>query len=168
MSELTPIAAVRSQSSELRLLAGAVGGMTPMVVLLIVASFPRFFIFNPFSEGDPVRAGELALSTLGWVLLVVGPLTILVRFASGRRDLLRFLPFVALFWPLSLLISHTTLALTTGNWYFGYLLQYPLFAITDIVIPSFLLYVYDVLRVRETSVNRTSRRTSSKSYQDQD
>jgi hypothetical protein len=114
----------------------------------LVLTFPRFFLFNPMAEGDPVRALELTVSSVGWVLLALGPAIILMRYREGRFTLIRFLPIVALVWPVSLIANHLTLFLQKGVWYTGYLIQYPIFLLSDIVLPIFLIYLWDILRPR--------------------
>jgi hypothetical protein len=138
-----------------RLTVGGVGVFISLFVATIVLSFPRFFLFNPLAEGDPVRAAELSLSSFAWVLLLVGPSVILLRYAAGYSNLISFLPFVGLLWPASLILSHVTLYLQNGLWYTGYLIQYPVFIVTDIVLPIFLLYLWDILRPRYKHVGAT-------------
>jgi hypothetical protein len=115
---------------------------------VLVLTFPRFFLFNPMAEGDPVRALELTVSSVGWVLLALGPAVILMRYSEGRFTMIRFLPIVALVWPISLIANHLTLFLQKGVWYTGYLIQYPIFWLSDIVLPIFLVYLWDILRPR--------------------
>lgn len=100
------------------------------------------------AEGDPVRAIELTVSSIGWILLLLGPAIILIRYGSGSSSSIKFLPYIALVWPISLVASHITLFLQKGTWYTGYLIQYPIFVLTDILLPVFLIYLWDVLRPR--------------------
>jgi hypothetical protein len=72
----------------------------------------------------------------------------LVRYASGYKNQIGLLPWVALIWPASLVLSHVTLYLQNGVWYTGYLIQYPIFVLTDIVLPIFLMLIWEVLRTR--------------------
>jgi hypothetical protein len=131
-----------------RLTVGGLGVFMSLFIVGVVLTFPRFFLFNPLAEGDGLRAFELTLSSFGWMLLLVGPPIILIRYSAGYRNLIGFLPVVALLWPVSLILSHITLFLQHGVWYTGYLIQYPIFTITDIVLPIFYMYLWDVLRDR--------------------
>lgn len=131
-----------------RLVVGGIGLFISLLIGMVVLTFPRFFLFNPMAEGDPIRALELSISSLGWILLLVGPAIILIRYGTGSSSLIRFLPYVALIWPISLIVSHITLFLQKGTWYTGYLIQYPIFVLTDILLPVFLIYLWDVLRPR--------------------
>ena len=131
-----------------QLAVGGIGLFISIFMGVLVLTFPRFFLFNPMAEGDPVRAIELTVSSIGWVLLLVGPAAILMRYSSGRFTMIRFLPIVALVWPVSLIANHVTLFLQKGIWYTGYLVQYPIFLLSDIVLPIFLIYLWDILRPR--------------------
>jgi hypothetical protein len=44
-----------------------IGAMQLIVFWLVIATFPSFFLFNPFKQSDVLRRFELALSTLGWL-----------------------------------------------------------------------------------------------------
>lgn len=131
-----------------RLVVGGIGLFISLLVGSVVLTFPRFFLFNPMAEGDPVRAIELSISSIGWMILLLGPAIILIRYGSGSSSLIKYLPLVAIWWPLSLIASHITLFLQKGTWYTGYLIQYPIFVLTDIILPLFLIYLWDVLRPR--------------------
>jgi len=131
-----------------RLAIGGIGVFITFLIAVIVMTFPKFFLFNPLAEGNGLRAFELSLSSVGWILLLVGPAIILVRYASGYKNQIGLLPWVALIWPASLVLSHVTLYLQNGVWYTGYLIQYPIFVLTDIVLPIFLMLIWEVLRTR--------------------
>ena len=113
---------------------------------LVVATYPSFFFFNPFAEKDSLRATLLAVSTVGWILISVGPALLFSLYALGYARALRLLPVAALVWPVSLLINHITLAIQKGQWYTGYLLDYPIFIATDILLPLLLMAVWAELR----------------------
>jgi hypothetical protein len=113
---------------------------------LVVATYPSFFFFNPFAETDPLRASVLTLSTLGWVLIATGPAVLFTLYALGHARALRLLPIVALTWPLALIINHVTLFVQKGDWFTGYLLDYPVFIATDILLPVLLIAVWAELR----------------------
>lgn len=131
-----------------QLAVGGIGLFITIFMGVLVLTFPRFFLFNPMAEGDPIRALELTVSSIGWVLLALGPAIILMRYREGRFTLIRFLPIVALVWPVALIVNHLTLFLQKGVWYTGYLIQYPIFLLSDIVLPIFLIYLWDILRPR--------------------
>jgi CubicO group peptidase (beta-lactamase class C family) len=113
---------------------------------LVVATYPTFFFFNPLAESDGLRATILSVSTFGWVLLSTGPAVLFVIYALGNAKALMLLPLVALVWPASLLLNHVSLFIQKGNWYTGYLLDYPIFIATDILLPIMLMAVWAELR----------------------
>lgn len=116
-----------------------------VVFWLVVATFPDFFIFNPWGSGDVVRGITLTLSSIGWILISVGPALLLWLYAGGRRDVISWLPVAALWWPISLLVSHITVLLQSGQWYAEYLLTFPIFIFTDIVLPLILMAAWWLL-----------------------
>ena len=75
--------------------------LSTAILIAVVATYPEFFLFNPFESGDWVRSVCLTLTSLGWLTLAVGPLVILALNASGKDSAVRFLPWVALAWPLA-------------------------------------------------------------------
>lgn len=113
---------------------------------LVVATYPTFFLFNPFAEKDVLRAAVLTFSTVGWLLISTGTVILFVLYALGHARALRLLPIIALTWPLSLLINHVTLFIQKGQWFTGYLLDYPIFIATDILLPVLLIAVWTELR----------------------
>jgi hypothetical protein len=76
----------------------------------------------------------------------VGPAALFTFYALGNPRALRFLPFVALLWPAALLINHVSLFIQKGEWFTGYLIDYPIFIATDILLPILLMAVWAELR----------------------
>ncbi len=113
---------------------------------LAIATFPHFYFFNPLKNPNIVRRVELTVSTVGWVLLSTGSPIILFLTAAGKKGAIRFLPFTALLWPVSLIVSHITLDIETGNAYVSYLHQFPIFIFTDILLPILTLIAWFDLR----------------------
>ncbi len=113
---------------------------------LVVATYPTFFFFNPLAEPDALRATILTLTTIGWILISTGTVILFMLYAMGHARALRLLPIVALTWPVSLLINHVTLFIQKGQWFTGYLLDYPIFIATDILLPVLLIAVWAELR----------------------
>ena len=148
MSEVRVEAREEHSKISHQLAVGGIGLFVSIFMAMLVLSFPRFFLFNPMAEGDPVRALELTVSSIGWLTLLFGPAIILMRYSSGSFTLIRFLPVVAALWPISLVANHITLFLQKGVWYTGYLVEYPIFVVSDIILPLFLIYLWDILRPR--------------------
>lgn len=115
-------------------------------VWLVVATYPGFFLFNPFAVENSARAAVLTLTTVGWIVLALAPVTIFSFYAAGYRNSLRALPIAALIWPVSLVVNHISLFIQDGKIYTGYLLDYPIFIATDILLPVLLVTIWFELR----------------------
>jgi hypothetical protein len=122
------------------------GVFVSILFWLVVATYPSFFLFNAFAEKDGLRATVLAISTLGWVLIATLPAVLFGLFALGYSRALKFLPVVALTWPISLIVNHVSLFIQEGKWFTGYLVDYPIFIATDILLPVLLVAVWAELR----------------------
>lgn len=117
---------------------------------LVVATYPDFFLFSPFANGEPIRSVILTLTTAGWLLIANGPLVVFALYAMGKYSVIRLLPVVALTWPIALIINHVSLFVSDGVWYTGYLLDYPIFVATDLLLPLFLMSVWFELQARHS------------------
>ncbi len=109
---------------------------------LVVASYPQFFIFNPFDETWMIRQGALILSLIGWVAISTVPSVVLFMYAAGSNRGLRLLPIVATIWPLSVIVNQVLLYIRDQTWYFDYLINYPIFIATDILLPVLLFVLW--------------------------
>ncbi len=117
----------------------AVGVFGSLVFAATILTYPEFFLFNPFDSVDPIRRFFLALTTLGWVTTLLGPLVLLSLHAVGLSKRLHLMDIFALAWPASLIINHLALLIQTHKLFIGYLGVYPIFIVTDIALP--ILYV---------------------------
>ncbi len=138
--------------------ASLMGAMMLISFWLIVATLPDFFFINPTGVGSEIRRAELVLSTVGWLLLSTGAPVCLFYYASGVHKARKFLPVTALWWPVSLVISQVTVYILDGAFYFEYLVNYPVFIFTDIVLPIFVLMLWHDLRDEEKIVIREDSR----------
>jgi hypothetical protein len=132
--------------SQVDYVAGLLGAMMMICFWLIVATLPDFFFINPTGTESEVRRAELVLSTIGWVLLSTGAPILLFFYSAGFKRARKFLPITALWWPLSLLISQITVYILDGAFYFDYLIKFPIFIFTDIILPIFVLILAHDLR----------------------
>jgi hypothetical protein len=130
------------RSKTLRYLLATFGVFTSAFFWLVVATFPSFFLFNPLANSSPARAVLLTAMMIAWICLSSGPVIIFGLLASGIDRGLRFLPIVALAWPVLLIVNHVSLAVVEHRWYTGYLLQYPIFIATDALLPLLLVAVW--------------------------
>lgn len=129
-----------------RAVVATFGAFVSALFWLVVATYPTFFLFNPLAEADALRATLLTITTIGWVAISTAPIVIFALFALGKVNALRVLPWAALLWPASLLINHIALFIQKGAWYTGYLIDYPIFIATDILLPILLIAVWVELR----------------------
>ncbi len=109
---------------------------------LVVASYPQFFIFNPFDETWIIRQLALILSLIGWVAISTVPSVVLFMYAAGNNRGLRLLPIVATLWPLSVVVNQVLLYIRDQVWYLDYLINYPIFIATDILLPVLLFILW--------------------------
>lgn len=115
---------------------------------MVVATYPEFFIFNPFEESWIPRQITLLISLVGWLVISIAPTAILVSYALGHSGGIRYLPLVALGWPGSVVINQLLLFARDGVWYLDYLINFPIFIVTDIVLPALLIALYFDLQVK--------------------
>ncbi len=123
----------------LNLLFLAVGVLGTLTFTTTILSYQDFFLFNPLESTDPTRRVFLFLTTVGWVTSLIGPLAVLILNAFGKPKAVHLLPWLALAWPVSLIINHLALLIQTHKVFLGYLGVYPIFIVTDIALP--ILYV---------------------------
>lgn len=131
---------------QIEFITGLVGGMMLIVYWLIVATLPDFFFINPSGSSSQLRRAELILSTLGWVLMSTVAPVALMLYSSGFHNARKVLPYTALVWPVSLIISQITVYILDGTFYFDYLMKFPIFFYTDLILPIFILIIWHDLR----------------------
>lgn len=105
-------------------------------------TFPSFFFFNPFNEPNTTRRVELVISTFGWISLSTLVPIVLLVFAEGMRKAKHLILFLALIYPVSLIASQITIYLQTGSTYLNYLLDFPIFIFTDIILPILVVLIW--------------------------
>lgn len=140
----SPVTEIRS--STMRLLLMTTGIFFTSTFFAVVATYPSFFLLNPFENVNPFRAAMLSALIVGWCTLAISPVVLFGYFAVGHSWPMKVLPFTTLLWPATLVVNHLSLAIVEGNWYFGYLLDYPIFIVTDILMPAFLVAIWIELR----------------------
>ena len=120
--------------------------MTCVIYWLMVLTYQDFFLFNPTEESDVLRQVTLWLALIGWILAAVGSPLALLGVASGSRAALAILPITALWWPVSIVLAQISAYTLTGETYLDYLFQTPVFIITDIALPVFLMLKWGNVR----------------------
>lgn len=120
-------------------------GIATLATLYVIISHSWAFFPDPSTSATVLRSLELGFSTVAWVLLLVGPISILFAFRAGDDFVLNYLPYAALAWPASILVIQLSLRAQTGAWYFGYLVDTPVFLITDVLAPALYVYLWKQL-----------------------
>ena len=138
--------------SQIDYVVSLMGAMMLVCFWLIIATLPDFFFINPTGTSSEIRRAELVLSTIGWVLLSTIAPFLLFLYAAGKHGARRYLPIAALWWPISILISQVTVYILDGAFYFDYLINFPIFIFTDIVLPIFILMLWHDLREEKALV----------------
>jgi hypothetical protein len=128
---------------------GLFGALILIVFWLVVATFPAFFLFNPFKQSDVIRRFELALSTLGWLGISTVVPFLLFLYASGKTNFRKYLLFFALIYPLSLVTSQITVWIRDGSPYLSYLVNFPIFIFTDLLLPIMLIFLWHDLKEKQ-------------------
>ena len=141
MSQSTEI-----RTSTMRALLVTTGVFLSTTFGLIVLTYPSFFLFNPFENANPWRAALLAALVLAWLFSAASPVAIFSYFAIGHRWPLEVLPYAALAWPTLQVVNHVSLWVVEGDPYLGYLLDYPIFFYTDLLLPAMVLAIWIELR----------------------
>lgn len=126
----------------LRYKVASFGVFISAVFLLVVATFPTFFIFDPAQIDNSLRLIILLFSTLAWISIALGPVIVFGLLAAGKNKAVHALPFIALFWPIMIVINHLELWISTGNAYMSYLIEFPIFFITDLLTPLLLISIW--------------------------
>jgi hypothetical protein len=125
---------------------GLLGVLILIAFWLVVATFPAFFLFNPFKQSDMLRRFELALSTFGWLGISTAVPFLLFLYASGKTKSRKYLLFFALVYPVSLVASQITVWIRDGSPYLSYLVNFPIFIFTDLLLPILVVVLWRDLK----------------------
>ncbi len=126
------------------------GAMILVVFWLVVATFPSFFFFNPLGASNVLRRFELVISTVGWFGISTLVPLLLFLIASGKSKMRIYLPYAALVYPISLIVSQITVYVQTGSTYTAYLKNFPIFIFTDLLLPVLVMFIWHDLKERPT------------------
>ncbi|MEY4995200.1 MAG: hypothetical protein RLZ65_1049 [Actinomycetota bacterium] len=125
--------------NRLEYLASTFAWVLLSIYLFVAATFPGFFFINPLEETSGLRIASLFITLIGWVsIALVAPLLLLL-FGARKYKAIDYLPFAAAAWPISIFVSQLTVIIQTGVGYWSYLIDYPIFVATDILIPIGLI-----------------------------
>lgn len=120
--------------------------MVFVIYWLMVLTYPNFFIFQPGDAPEVLRQISLWLSLIGWLLAAVATPILLFSAAGGNKVSLRFIPITAMWWPASLIFSQLTIIYLTGQSYINYIVDYPIFLVTDVAIPLLVMWKWSQLK----------------------
>lgn len=117
-----------------------------VIYLLMVLTYQDFFLFDPTSGDSLARDISLWICLAGWIAATfLSPIAIL-GVARGSKSALRLMPYLVLLWPLSIIIAQITVYAETGVAYIDYLFNYPVFVLTDMALPIFLMLKWNNVR----------------------
>jgi hypothetical protein len=128
----------------------------------VTLTFLGFFFTDPLQYGNTVLAFVQYISQFAWVSLVVLPPILLSVRAWNALIKITFLVAV-LAWPVTLITIRVLLLVETGDAYLSYLMSYPIFIFTDILVP--LIYVFIWVqrgKIRSRSRTRAAERSQPK------
>jgi hypothetical protein len=74
---------------------------------------------------------------------------VLFVFAEGMRKARHLVLILALIYPLSLIASQITIYLQTGSPYLNYLIDFPIFIFTDIILPILVVLIWTDLKEKK-------------------
>ena len=116
---------------------------TSIFNFFIVISFREYFLFLPnFSRTHQIIAYVQVLTALGWILLIIVPPIVLLRWSDLGKLGPILLLISALIWPISTILIKILNLSFYGNPYMGYMKDRPLFVLMEYLIPGFYLYIW--------------------------
>ncbi|MFM1993794.1 MAG: hypothetical protein RL537_483 [Actinomycetota bacterium] len=113
----------------------------------VIATYSEFYFVNPFAQQNPALIVSQALLVLGWVSISTVAPIVLFQFGSGMSKIIALLPYAVLVWPVAIGISQIVNIATTGQDYLRYLIETPIFLVTDLLIPVALFSLWLRLRL---------------------
>jgi len=138
MGELLQPTAARQRSTSWFLSATLVGSA---ILTFMLFKYSYGFFPTISDTASSARNLELGLSVIAWVMLLVGAPAVAWAFDAGDRFVVKFMPVIALLWPVSILLIHISLRAEYGAWYFDYWKTTPIFLLSDIAIPALYFYI---------------------------
>jgi hypothetical protein len=116
---------------------------TSVFLFFVVISFRNYFFFVPnFSRAEKPIAFVQAMTTAGWIALIVVPPLLLRSQQKWSKFSSSLFLFASLLWPVSTLMIKILNTLYFESPYSDYLAAHPIFILMEYVIPIFYLYVW--------------------------
>jgi hypothetical protein len=131
--------------------AAQISMLIGIVLVLMTLTFMKFFFFNPFLGGFNILGVFQFVSIIGWIALVLVPPVILNLRRTFTKNMSLILLIATFIWPAAVVLIRITLLIEVGNPYLTYLVQYPLFLFSDIVVPVIYFVIWKRLKADEGS-----------------
>ena len=120
--------------------------MVFLIYWLMVLTYPNFFIVNPSAETGALRQLALWICLLGWIVQSTITPVLLWKLSDGFTFPMRWIPLTTLLWPFGVVLAQLTAFVQSDTDFLGYLVNYPVFIITDIALPAFILWKWHEIR----------------------
>ena len=120
--------------------------MTFVIYWLMVLTYQDFFLFDPAESSGVFRQATLWLCLVGWLVAAAGTPILLLLTSQGSLRALNLVPITVLWWPISVVLAQISAYADTGEGYLDYLFDYPIFVLTDLALPAFLLVKWSRMR----------------------
>ncbi len=129
----------QNSTSKNSVMIAAIGATTYLLVFL---TYAQFFTFVPSSQENLGFGYLLVTSSVCWLLAMLVPLVSwMIGTTFSRWKTVAY--FSGVFaWPVSVVIIQSYLVMTAGTQFFDYLLNYPIFILTDLVYPVAYLLLW--------------------------
>jgi hypothetical protein len=121
--------------------------MTFLIYWLMVLTFPNFFIINPAAEESIARQIALWLCLFGWLIQSLITPIMLWKISDGYLYPIKWIPLTTLVWPASIVFAQMTAFIQTGSGFLSYLIDYPIFVLTDIALPALIMWKWYEMRL---------------------
>jgi energy-coupling factor transporter transmembrane protein EcfT len=116
------------------------------IYFLVILTYQDFFLFNPAVGETLAREISLWICLAGWIIATIGSPLIILGIANGKKFAMRIFPYAALIWPFSIIVAQIILYIENQRTYLNYIFDYPIFVITDIALPIFLMIKWNRVR----------------------
>lgn len=124
---------------------------------MMIFTYPNFFIVNPLAEDSGIRQLALWICLFGWIIQSLITPVLLWKISDGYLGPLKWIPIATLLWPIGIFMAQVTAFMQSQTNFLIYLIDYPIFVITDIALPALILWKWYELDsfVKENRVNKT-------------
>lgn len=112
-----------------------------MVMMTIVWTQPGDFAFSPSLYSSQFQQFSQVVYLIGWLLLILGSQVLAIRAAWGFDPTWLQVLVIGSMRPISEILIQANVYTNLGSFSLGYLIDRPVFLLSDIVIPGFLIYL---------------------------